>query len=245
MYLRRHFAVAFVLGCGLLGGCISPFKSSPTTVAKPVDDPAGAIGDPNDPLPRLKAFLAGEGLSTNPARPGEASRLVAVWDPHITFAPDSTRGGDPVPGLVGRLWIFGPDVKEPIEPDGELIVGVWDQSPKTSDGASKLLEVWHIDREASKKFRKVDMWGSGYSLFLPWQKYNVDLKQVNVQVRFNGADGRNLVAPSQVLNLDHSATLQRAAEKLGLHTTASAPPNQLPTLPAPTLRPWPETGPQK
>ena len=41
---------------------------------------------------------------------------------------------------------------------------------------------------------------------------NVELKQINVQVRYNGADGRNLVAPAQVLNVDHSQTLQRAAQ---------------------------------
>ena len=164
---------------------------------------------------------------------------MAAWDNKIRYAPDTTRGGDPVPGLIARLWLFGPDVKTPIEPDGELIVGVWDQSPKTRGGNPVLLEVWHIDRSTAAKFRREDFLGWGYSLFLPWQRYDVDLKQVNVQVRYNGADGRNLVAPSQILHLDHSATLQHA-EKLGLSNKETTTPGPLPTLPSPAPRPWPE-----
>jgi hypothetical protein len=246
MSARCHLTVAFVVGCSFLGGCISPFKTTPS-VAKPAD-PDGPIGDPNDPLPRVQAFLKSEGLTATPAKPGEASRLVAAFDNKIVYAPDTTKGGDPMPGLVARLWIFGPDLKEPVAPDGELMVGVWDQSPKENGGSPVLLEVWHIDRETAKKYVRPDMWGVGYSLFLPWQKYNVELKQINVQVRYNGADGRNLVAPSQVLNLDHSATLQRAAERLGLRTDGTKD-GALSIKGATTAdltpvgsRPWPDSG---
>ena len=243
MHIRRHFTISLVGFTTLLAGCVSPltmFSPSTTTAAKPADSEEGAIGDPNDPRPRVKAFLAGEGLATTPAQPGEGAQLVAAWDNKIRYAPDTTRGGDPVPGLVARLWLFGPDVKTPIEPDGELIVGVWDQTPKTNGGAPVLMEVWHIDRNTAAKFRRPDFLGWGYSLFLPWQRYNVDLKQVNVQVRYNGADGRNLVAPSQILNLDHSATLQRAAEKLGIKNPLATTTSPLETLPKPSPRPWPE-----
>lgn len=249
MSARRHLAIAFVLSCSLLGGCISPFKTG-STGAKPADIDA-AIGDPNDPLPRVQAFLKGDGVAATPAKPGEAARLVAAFDNKIVYAPDTTRGGDPVPGLVARLFVFGPDVKEPLTPDGELIVGVWDQSPKENGGSPILLEVWHIDRENAKKYVRPDMFGSGYSLFLPWQKYNVELKQINVQVRYNGADGRNLVAPSQVLYLDHSATLQRAAERLGLRPDGTkegalsikgAGTGDLTPIGS---RPWPDAGTKK
>jgi hypothetical protein len=244
MFSRRHIAIACVMGTSLLAGCISLPKSTPETVAKPAIPSADGIGDPNDPLPRLKAFLKGEGLATTPANMGEAARLVAVWDPHITFAPDSTRGGEPVPGLMGQVWIFGPDIKKPLEIDGEFIVGVWDQTPKASGGEAVLLEVWHIDRDSARKFRHPDLWGSCYTLFLPWQRYNVDLKQINIQVRFNGADGRNLVAPTQNLILDHSATLQRAAEKLGLRPDGSKDIKQ-PDVSALGSRPWPVSAPTK
>lgn len=239
MNARRYFAIALVLCTSVLSGCISPLNSITTTNSpvKPEErtvehtETRDAIGDSNDPLPRLQAFLVGQGLTSTPAKPGEAARLVATWDSHITFAPDSIHGGDPVPGIVGRLWLFGPDLKDPVEPDGELIVGLWDQSPKSSGGEPALLEVWHIDRESARKFKKIDMWGMGYSMYLPFQRYHVDLKQVSVQVRYNGADGRNLAAPPQLLALDHSATLQRAREKLGLTPGGIAQvPNQLPDL---------------
>ena len=241
----RQIAVAIVFASALSSGCISPWKlTSSEVAAKPVADGA-AIGDPNDPLPRIKAFLAGEGLATAPGQPGQAVRLTAAWDNKIVFAPDPTHGGEPVPGLVTRLWIFGPDQSVPLDPDGEILVAMWDNAPKNIGGTPALIEVWHIDRENAKKFIRPDIVGSGFSVFLPSQKYHIDLKQVNVQVRYNGADGRNLVSATQTLTLDHSATLQRAAEKLGLKNvsdlkgTESKAERTIPQLPFPAQRAWP------
>jgi hypothetical protein len=103
----------------------------------------------------------------------------------------------------------------PLVIEGELIVGVWDLGPKAAGGQPVLQEVWHIDNEAAKKFRKKDfMGGEAYTVFLPWSQYHVDLKQVNVIARFNAADGRSVVSSPETLTIDHSATLQRAKDKL-------------------------------
>jgi hypothetical protein len=199
-----------------------PDPAQPKVVA--ADAPAAPVGD--DPLPpglspKFVAFVTHQGLSHTPAKLGEAARLTAAWSNKITYAPDPTHGGDPVPGLLARVYVFGP-VEEgnrasgvPLDPDGELIVGVWDLGAKADGKSPELLELWHIDRETAKKFRKTDFMGNGYTLFLPWSKYHVDLKQVNVVARFNGADGRCLVSSPFAMAIDHSATLQRAAEKLG------------------------------
>jgi hypothetical protein len=240
MDIRRLTPFAFLLGLGLCAGCLhapkpeEPAKTEPTTAALPQD--------PNDPLPgglspKFIAFLTSNGLTATPAKPGEAARLTVGWKHSIAFAPDPVHGGEPIPGLVARVWLFGPDdgsassdgdsrregVSDkpgyhgnPLNPDGELLAGVWDLSPKATGGAPKLLELWHIDREAAKKFCRKDSIGDGYTLFLPWSTYNVDLKQVNVMLRFNSADGRSLASAPQTLTLDHSATLQRAADKLGI-----------------------------
>ena len=120
---------------------------------------------------------------------------------------------------MAKLWLFGPDESIPIIPDGEIIVGMWENPPKGSGRQPVLLELWHIDRESARKLRKRDfMGGESYSVFLPSGKYHVDLKQVNVIMRYNGADGRCLVSRPETLTIDHSATLQRAAEKLGMST---------------------------
>ena len=99
-------------------------------------------------------------------------------------------------------------------------------------------ELWHIDRETAKRFRKADAIGDGYTLILPWSKYHVDKKQVNVMVRYNGADGRNLASPPETLTIDHSATLQKAQERLG----AGKPQELWDESKKPITRPWPENG---
>jgi hypothetical protein len=219
MASHRLSVFAIPLGAALLAGCVTVDKPDP---AKPkalaAEGPAAPIAD--DPLPpglspKFVAFVTHQGLSHTPAKPGEPSRLTAAWNNKIIYAPDPTHGGDPVPGLLARLYVFGPDESIPLDPDGELIVGVWDLGPKAEGKSPALMELWHIDRETARKFRKTDFMGSGYTLFLPWSKYHVDLKQVNVVARFNAADGRCLVSSPETLTIDHSATLQRAAEKLG------------------------------
>jgi hypothetical protein len=216
MDLRRLSCAALVVGAASLTGCLTPSKPEPAEAAKPVAAaaPATPAAGPGDQMARLRAFIANDGLAGPPAKVGQAARLTAAWNNKVIYAPDPTHGGDPVPGLMARIWMFGPDTKDSLAVDGELFVGAWDMGPKTAGGQPVLLEVWHIDPEAARKFRRPDFVGEGYTLFLPWSNYHVDLKQINVVARFNGADGRSLVSSPETLTLDHSATLQRAAERL-------------------------------
>jgi hypothetical protein len=226
MDLRRLFPVAFVVGVIVPAGCMTPAKPDPVAARAVAPAPAVAA-DSTDPMVRLRAFVAGDGLTTTPAKPGQAARLTAAWNNKVLYAPDPTHGGEPVPGLMGKLWIFGPEIGAPLTLDGEIFVGAWDNTPTLNGGEPILLEVWHIDAETAKRIRRKDFFGGdGYNLFLPWSRYNVDLKRVNVVARFNGADGRSLVSSPETLTLDHSATLERAAEKLAGYSTgpAVAPP---------------------
>lgn len=226
MDVRRLSCAALVLGVAGLAGCISPFK--PETVTQPpkaVEVNAAAPAPPppapttpsaDDQMGRLRAFVTGDGLATTPANPGQGARLTAAWQNKVIYAPDPTHGGNPVPGLMGKMWVFGPDEGVPLSLDGEIFVGAWDNSRTVHGGEPVLLEVWHLDPAAAKKVRRAGfMGGEEYYLFLPWSQYHVDLKQINVVARFNGADGRSLVSAPETLTLDHSTTLQRAAERLG------------------------------
>jgi hypothetical protein len=238
MDLRRSVSVASILGAGLLAGCVTTRPKPPeaTRAVAPAPTP-----DANDPLPpgltpKFMSFLTSQGLSSAPAKDGEPARLVTAWNNKIIYAPDPVHGGEPVPGFLAKLWLFGPEESIPITPDGEILVGMWDNSAKATGGQPALLELWHIDRETAKKFRKRDfMGGDAYTLFLPSSKYHVDLKQVNVVARYNGADGRCLSSPPETLTIDHSATLQRAAEKLGTPKLDALKSD----LPAPAPLPFP------
>jgi hypothetical protein len=224
MDLRRLFPVAFVLGAFVPAGCVTPAKPDPVAARAVAPAPAAAA-DSADPMVRLRAFIAGDGLTTTPAKPGQAARLTAAWNNKVIYAPDPTHGGEPVPGLMGKLWLFGPEIGAPLTPDGEIFVGAWDNGPTLDGGQPVLLEVWHIDAETAKRIRRKEFFGGGYELFLPWTRYTVDLKRVNVVARFNAADGRSLVSTPETLTIDHSATLERAAERLaGMNPNGSTPP---------------------
>lgn len=230
MDLRRLARATLVFGIVTLAGCVTPSKPASDAGPKvvPADKPAApeAVGDP---MGKLRAFITGDGITSTPAQLGEASRLTAAWNNKVTYAPDPTHGGEPVPGLVGKLWLFGPDEAIPLAIDGEVFVGAWDCSPQTkqaNDGQPKLLEVWHFDPAAVRKLRRSDfMGGEAYNLFLPSSQYTVDLRQVNIIARFNGADGRHVVSRPETVTLDHSETLQRAKDRLaGLTNDATTRP---------------------
>jgi hypothetical protein len=236
----RRLSFAPVLGAAVLTGCVTSSSPPAPETARATSHEAPVPPVPGDQMGKLQAFITNQGLTSTPAKPGEAARLTAAWNNKILYAPDPTHGGDPVPGLLARIWIFGPDTKDPLTVDGELIVGVWDNAPKATGGQPVLHEVWHIDAEAAKKFRRTDFMGEGYTLFLPWSRYSVDLKQVNVVARFNGADGRNLVSSPERLTLDHSATLERAQDKL--NGLSAGPPTQR-DVSGPAILPPPVTAP--
>ncbi|MSR52528.1 MAG: hypothetical protein EXS09_04475 [Gemmataceae bacterium] len=240
MDLRKLFPLCTCLAIAGLVGCVT--SSKPAHDQNEKIKAAAASPEPGDVIPpgltpKFLGLLTGEGLSATPAQMGEASKVTAAWNNKIVFAPDPTRGGDPMPSLIVRLWLFGPDEGTPVAPDGELLVALWDNMPKSGSGKPELKELWHIDRETAMKFRKRDAIGDGYTLLLPWSNYNIDVKQVNLVVRFNGADGRSVASAPEKLSIDHSATLQKAQERLGISTKSES----FEKLPTPALRPWPET----
>lgn len=240
MDLRKLFPLGTCLAIASLTGCVTPSKPNVENSEK--IKAAAASPDPTDVIPagltpKFLSLLTGEGLASTPARMGEASKLTAAWTNKVVFAPDPTRGGDPMPSLIVRVWIFGPDEGKPVAPDGELLVGLWDNTPQAKGGKPELKELWHIDRDTAMKFRKLDAIGDGYTLLLPWSNYHVDVKQVNLVVRYNGADGRNVASAPEKLSIDHSATLQKAQERLGIAAKSESFEN----LPTPALRPWPGT----
>lgn len=224
----RILQAALIVIAGLTPGCMTtkpeaPAAPKPEVVQAAAKTPAVASGQslgveqdrsaPRVELPAPKA--APVVANTAPAKPGEAARLTAAFSNKVIYAPDTTKGGDQIPGLLGRLYIFSTDEAVPIVAEGELVIDVWDNSPQSNGGKPKLLEVWHLDPQSFANFRKRDIIGEGYSIFLPWSTYNIDVKQINVIVRFNGKDGRVLQTPPETLTVDHATTLQRAADKIG------------------------------
>ena len=176
---RRLLAVLMILA-GLTPGCMSTKPDAPAAAKPPkpeVTQTGGTMSateqsalkqaqalapTPNltpvrmlpEDLKDMRAPKAAPSVANQaPAKPGEVARLTAAFSNKVFYAPDPTRGGDPVPGLLGRLYIFSTDEAVPIAAEGDLVVDVWDNSPKINGGKPQLIEVWHLDPIAFAKFR--------------------------------------------------------------------------------------------
>ena len=50
------------------------------------------------------------------------------WESRIQVTQDVVNGGRPLPGLAGRLYLFGPEIKFPEKGDGNVVVDLYDLS---------------------------------------------------------------------------------------------------------------------
>jgi hypothetical protein len=151
----------------------------------------------------LESFV---GKTGNPPT-GTPCQIVATWNKEVYFAPDPTHGGQPTPGLSGRLYLFGPRIDYPFAGDGSLMVDLYVVEPTTVENAPagagqlKLLEQWRIDKVTLKKLLRKDTIGWGYTLFLPWGTYKPEITQVYLRARYDPPEGMPLYTESNPLTL--------------------------------------------
>jgi len=144
---------------------------------------------------------------------GNACHVVATWSPEVAFAPDPAHGGTPGPGLVGRMYLFGPEIDYPLVGDGSLVVDLFTDTPGTPANKDVPLEEWRIDKDTLKRLQRRDAIGWGYTLFLPWGTYRPEVTQVRLRLRYEPANGSPLYVESSplALNKNLAATTQVAS----------------------------------
>jgi hypothetical protein len=140
--------------------------------------------------------------TTRPA--ADVRQVVVAWNPEVVFTPDPTHGGEPTPGVAGRLYLFGPEIDRPLVGDGCLVVDLFDNRPGAGGKDAVPLEEWRIDRDTLKRLEKKDAIGCGYTLFLPWATYHPELTQVRLRLRYEPAKGTPLYADSGPVVFHHS-----------------------------------------
>ncbi len=159
---------------------------------------------------------------------GAVCQAVATWNHQVVFAADPAHGGAEAPGLVGRLYLFGPEISYPLIDDGSVVVDLFDDTRPASEGQPIPLEEWRIDSATLKRLAKRDMIGWGYTLFLPWGTYKPDISQVHLKVRYITAKGNPFFAESGPLTLNSPPgttyhTVTAADKSNGQSTSATAP----------------------
>jgi len=125
-------------------------------------------------------------------------QVQALWQNSVVFTPDPVHNGRMSPGIAGRVYLFGQELKETLTSDGGLVVELCDGTKP--DG--ECLERWEIDPESMKRLGKRDgYFGWGYTVYLPWTKREPDvtkMTKVRLRVRYQPAKGAPLFTEDEV-----------------------------------------------
>ncbi len=127
------------------------------------------------------------------------SQVVSNWDNQVQFVRDMK--GWPHPGLVGRVYLFGPTMQA-VKSNGSLVVEAYDVSRLPPGEQPKApIEIWSFDKDNLKSLYREDRFLKGYTLFLPWQTYSPSITQVMLVVRFVPEQGLPVHAANTVVSL--------------------------------------------
>ena len=192
----------------LITGCMNPMASG---VCAP--DRASCLADSTShssppPAPQTAAPAASPvppglpfGLSGSAPTPGSLARQVEVaWNSQVLMTSNTENGNRPMPGLAGRLYVFGEDVGRPLEAPGALTVVLYAIDKENKAGPA--LAKWEFDSASLRKLGRKDAIGFGYTLFLPWLEYKPEIRRVQLDVRYVPDGGLPLFAPSSTLPLN-------------------------------------------
>jgi hypothetical protein len=130
-------------------------------------------------------------------------QVVATWTPEVMFSPDPTKGGAPQPGLAGRVYLFGSEVKTPLVGNGTLVVDLYDDAPLAQGKPAMLLEEWRFNKETLKTLCHKDAIGWGYTVFLPWGTYRPEITQVHLQMHYDAPGVAPLYSSNSSMVLNH------------------------------------------
>lgn len=163
-----------------------------------------------------------------PAPSTNVCQVVVQWSKNVHYEPDPVNGGVPTPGIVGRVYLFGPTVDFPQVGDGSLLVDLFIDSE--SKPAEQPVERWCIDPDTVRRLLRKDTIGWGYTLFLPWTTYKRDATNVHLTVRYDPKAGNPLYAPSSKVTLEHPVS---PVSQTGPGVPAGSPPVAPPAQPVP------------
>ncbi len=143
-----------------------------------------------------------------------ATEMTVLWRNRVDYLPDPARNGEMGPGLVGQLFLFGPNLQF-AEANGRLVVALYDESPRSPGQQPNKPECWEFTKETLQKLKTPDeRFGMSYALFLPWPTYRPDVTRVRIAVRYDQENGHSLYAPETWITLDTSVPGSGAAAAL-------------------------------
>jgi hypothetical protein len=131
-------------------------------------------------------------------QPGpQVNEVLAYWSSELHFSHDEEHGKRQLVGLAGRIMFVSPGSIKMVEANGELMIKAYDMTNAAPGTAPKKIGDWGFDPVALKKLKSEDRFGDGYTLFLPWDGYRPDIRQILLEVRYFPKDGGEIRAQPQ------------------------------------------------
>jgi len=130
-----------------------------------------------------------------------ASQVHSAWQNHIVVTNDVVHQGAPLPGLAGRVYLFGADEGNPVRGNGKVTVDLFDLGQRGTDGQPKMLQRWIFDKDNLSRLFRRDTIGWGYTLFLPWPDYQPEVQRVKIKVSYEPEKGNILYSPETLVSL--------------------------------------------
>ena len=124
---------------------------------------------------------------------GPVAQVQSLWQGRIVNTRDPVHQGAPLPGVAGRVYLFGQDFGTGLKAKGKLLVDLCESDPRGPDGQPRLLEHYEFPDEVLQRLlRKDSIIGWGYTVFLPWPEYNPEIKHVQLKVCFAPEQGTSM-----------------------------------------------------
>jgi len=115
---------------------------------------------------------------------GHVVQIATTWEGSVRFTHDVANGGASLPGLAGRLYLFGEPASQPLVADGMLLIDFYDDRPLEAGQTPVRIEQYQIDKDSLKRLMRKDTIGWGYTIFLPWTSYRPEQTKVHLFVRY-------------------------------------------------------------
>jgi len=145
------------------------------------------------------------------------SQVQAAWRNEVVVTADVVHQGAPLPGLAGRVYLFGPDAGRPVKGDGKVIVDLYDLGKFGQKGQPKMVQRFIFDPKTLERLFRRDLIGWGYTLFLPWPDYRPETDRILLKVWYQPVKGTPVFAPDSRVSL-------RNKESTSIKETVTAVP---------------------
>jgi hypothetical protein len=148
--------------------------------------------------------------TANQEPPVVVCQVHSCWDNRVQVTQDVVNGGRPLPGLAGRVYLFGEKFGIPLKGDGgSVAVDLYDMTHLQPGAEPKYLERWQLDAGSVAKLLRRDKIGWGYTLFLPWGTYSPEITRVRLNICYTPAKATPIYAEPANITLHNDApTLQ-------------------------------------